>query len=204
MSKKEINLSKMCKKTSNAFMVLVLALCAAAIANLVPENKLKLISSVNAEPPPRTKTWGQLFNDPFLIDPLREISFHRHRMQQLFRQFDNQVTRNKNFYDAPKFNFQQTDRSYLIKAAVPGLEKDQISVELENNLLTILGEKKTEEKKDKQSFYSNSYSAFRRILKLPEDIEENKIEAEYKNGILSIEIPRKQALNNKKKKILIQ
>ena len=95
----------------------------------------------------------------------------------------------------PAVNIKENDKNFEVEVAAPGLDKKDFKVELENNVLTISAEKK-EEKKEKKDNYSRkefSYESFERSFTLPQDIvDADKIKAKYDNGILRIEIPKKE------------
>ncbi len=80
----------------------------------------------------------------------------------------------------------------VVKSELPGLTKDEISVELIGNTLCISGEKKAEEKVDRKGYFrmERSYGSFRRNLTLPEGIDYGKAKADFKNGVLEIKLPK--------------
>lgn len=100
-------------------------------------------------------------------------------------------------YADPPYGFVR-DRYGRTKATVelPGVAQDQVNIEVRDNMLIVEGEKKneTEDKDEKKGYYrmERSYGSFRRVLSLPEDVETDKITATHKDGVLSIEIPRKE------------
>ncbi|MBP7462072.1 MAG: Hsp20/alpha crystallin family protein [Candidatus Delongbacteria bacterium] len=81
-----------------------------------------------------------------------------------------------------------------VSAEVPGMDKDEIKVNIKNHLLTICGEKKTnQEEKDKNYYRSErSYGMFCRSFELPDTLAADKIEAEYRNGVLKLTIPKRE------------
>jgi len=80
----------------------------------------------------------------------------------------------------------------VVKAEVPGVEKEDIKISLTDNTLTIKGEtKKEKEEKDEDYYYSEiSYGSFARTLTLPERVQGDKVKASFKNGILEIHLPK--------------
>lgn len=136
----------------------------------------------------------------FFKDPFAEIKRARQQMNQALSQNEALQTYN------PKLSLEETNKNYLIKVDLPGLEKDSIDVKLENNLLTVSGEREVaKEIKDDNGFYRSeiSYGAFQRAITLPDDIQEDKINAKYKNGVLAITVPRLGLPKKAIKKILI-
>ncbi len=106
------------------------------------------------------------------------------------------------FSDVPPANIQEREKDYLLELAVPGMEKKDFTVELEGDYLTISAEKeiKKEEKENGVSRKEFSYNSFSRSFHLPENSKPEKIHAEYSNGLLKIEIPKKELTVSKPKK----
>jgi HSP20 family protein len=95
----------------------------------------------------------------------------------------------------PAVNIKEKDDAFEIEMAAPGFKKEDFKIELNNNLLSISSEKKTEnETKENERFTKRefSYQSFMRSFTLPNSIEGEKINAKYKNGILNIHIPKKE------------
>lgn len=96
----------------------------------------------------------------------------------------------------PAVNVKEDDEKYEIEVAAPGMKKDDFKVKLENDLLTITSEHKEEKKEEKKGGYSRrefSYQSFQRSFTLPEGhIQSDKISARYTDGILHIELPKKE------------
>ena len=79
----------------------------------------------------------------------------------------------------------------MIKAEIPGMNKDDIDITVENFLLTIRGEKKTEQAVKDEQFHrvERSYGAFTRSFALPHTVDSNNVQAEYKDGVLTVKLP---------------
>ena len=92
----------------------------------------------------------------------------------------------------PKIDVRETENDFVVAAELPGLQKDDFKLTIENNVLTIEGEKKSgqEEKRDNYYRRERSYGAFRRSFRLAEGIDSKHIKAEYNNGILEVTIPK--------------
>ncbi len=101
---------------------------------------------------------------------------------------------------APHVDIKETKTHYSVVAEFPGLTKDDIEISLEDNLLTIKGEKKGEEKKKEENnlHIERSYGSFYRSFRFPEFIETDKVKASFKNGLLKLEIPKKKGTKGKK------
>lgn len=106
----------------------------------------------------------------------------------------------------PNLDISETDKEYNIAVELPGVDEKNIELELTGNALKIKGEKKQEtEKKDKNYHcMERSYGSFQRVLSLPDDADPETISAEYKNGIMTIKVPRKPELKPDVKKIEIK
>jgi HSP20 family protein len=94
----------------------------------------------------------------------------------------------------PAVNISEGKDEFRIAVAAPGLDKDDFKIDLDHNVLTISSEKKDEkeEKNEKLMRREFSYSSFKRSFTLPEAAQLDKIEANHKNGILQITIPKKE------------
>jgi HSP20 family protein len=94
----------------------------------------------------------------------------------------------------PRLDVAETDKEIEIAAELPGLERKDVEISLENDLLTIRGEKKTEvDKDDKKKNYhltERSYGLFYRVLQLPAGIDPSSVKATMSNGVLKITIPK--------------
>lgn len=94
----------------------------------------------------------------------------------------------------PAVDIEERDKDYVFSLEVPGMERDQVRVELQNGTIMISGERK-EEKDEKRKNYlrhEQSYGAFRRSFSLPADAASEGLKATYKNGILKIMVPRSE------------
>ena len=103
----------------------------------------------------------------------------------------------------PKFEVLNTDTMCCIRAEIPGMSKKDIDIELENNTLSISGDRKWNDK-DQNNYSEFSYGKFYRSFNLPEDVKENNIKASMKDGILSVQVPRLEKVKPEVKKIAIK
>jgi len=134
-------------------------------------------------------------------DPFRELE-NLHRNMNLL--FDSSLARwpdtDKNliggFEWGPSVDVQDKKDKILVKAELPGLEKDDVEISLENNTLILKGEKKKEEEKEDkdEKYYCREclYGKFQRAITLPAEVKEDEVEASYKNGVLKIILPKKE------------
>lgn len=105
----------------------------------------------------------------------------------------------------PSLDIASEDDKYTVTVEVPGLSDKDINVELNNDVLTIKGNKKEESENRDKHFYrfERHYGEFQRVLALPADAQANDIRAEMKHGVLSIVIPRKPEDKSNVKRIAI-
>jgi HSP20 family protein len=92
----------------------------------------------------------------------------------------------------PAVDIVEKDKEYLVKAQLPGVVRHDVKVELLNGVLTLTGERKydKEEKNEKMHRVETAYGAFTRAFVVPEDVLAEKIAAEFKDGILTVHLPK--------------
>lgn len=92
----------------------------------------------------------------------------------------------------PRVDIYENDTAYQINVAVPGMKKDEFKIDLNDNYLTVSGERKFTKEKNEKHFYSveTQFGSFSRSFSLPENVDATKISARYENGILELEIPK--------------
>src|SRR5216110_2158756 len=133
-------------------------------------------------------------------DPLREMEEFQNRLSTLFGR-PLRRTNGREEITLPEWtplaDITEDDKEYLIKAELPELKKEDVKVTVENVVLTISGERKfeKEEKKKKYHRVERGYGTFMRSFALPDDADGNKVKAEFKNGLLTVHLPRTNAPN---------
>ena len=92
----------------------------------------------------------------------------------------------------PEVDILESEKTYELHLAVPGFDKDNFSLAVDDKLLTVSGERKFEQNKAEKTFKSvqTSYGSFQRTFTLPENIDATTIEAHYNNGILEVIVPK--------------
>lgn len=95
----------------------------------------------------------------------------------------------------PAVNVEETEKDYRIEVAAPGLEKNDIKVSVNEGVLSVAYEKKTEKEEKKDSYLRREfgYTSFNRSFALPEETDVDKIIAQHKNGVLHITVPKAEA-----------
>lgn len=105
----------------------------------------------------------------------------------------------------PRVNFSEGEKEYELTAELPGLDEKDLQVELHEDVLTIKGEHK-EENEEKQKNYhlvEHRYGSYQRSMIVPQDVDEDKVKAKFKNGILTLTLPKKPEAQTKKRTIQI-
>ena len=101
----------------------------------------------------------------------------------------------------PAVNIRETDDAYEVQMAAPGMKKEDFKIELDNNVLTISSEKTEEHEENESEKYSRkefAYQSFQRSFSLPKEVvDEEKIEARYRDGVLHLLIPKKETAKQK-------
>ncbi len=107
---------------------------------------------------------------------------------------------------APSVDVKETDKTIEVEAELPGVDEKDIQVTLEDDVLTIKGEKKLEKEESKKGYYMSerSYGSFFRSITLPAGIEADKINATFAKGVLKISLPKPTTAQAKTKKIEVK
>jgi HSP20 family protein len=106
---------------------------------------------------------------------------------------------------APAVDIYETENELVIKADLPEVEEKDLDIRIENNMLTIRGERKFEQKVNEDNYLrvERTYGTFSRSFSLPNTVNTEAIKAEYKNGVLSIELPKRAESKPKQVKVSI-
>jgi len=151
-------------------------------------------------------------NLPIFRSRFTDIANNRQNIENIFAEFFNDFNRPSSSLLSetvrasllPKLNISETDNKYFIEAELPGVKQSDLELKLDNNILLIKG--KTEESKEskERNYFMREryYGSFQRSLTLPNNINENDIIANFKDGILNIEITKK--LENSTKSIEVK
>jgi len=103
----------------------------------------------------------------------------------------------------PSVDIYETENSYVLKADLPGIRKEDINLDVNNNTLTIKGDKKFEEKVEKDNYLriERRYGSFSRSFTLSEKVDKENITANYKDGVLEVTLPKKEEAKPKEIKV---
>lgn len=104
----------------------------------------------------------------------------------------------------PAANVKETETEYVLELAIPGRKKEDFNVEIDNDILTISSEVKSEENKEDDGYTRRefTFSSFKRVFSLPETISLDKIDATYEDGILKFVLPKKEEALPKPKRLI--
>jgi HSP20 family protein len=138
------------------------------------------------------------------ITPFRDFERMRREMDRFWDSFfDIGVTRPGAEGDwFPSLDVAETKNDIVVKAEIPGLDPKDLDISLSDGLLTIKGEKK-QEKEENYHFIERSYGAFSRSIRLPREVQSDKISASYKNGVLKVTLPKSEEAKKKEVKIKV-
>jgi len=140
-------------------------------------------------------------------DPFREMSSLQERMNRLFSDFryrapvgEEEITQGA---WVPPVDIYETSDSIVLEAELPGLTKDNIVVEVKNNTLTLKGDKKFEREVKEENYHrvERSYGSFQRAFTLPSTVQQDRVKAKFRDGILEITIPKAEEAKPKQIKV---
>lgn len=126
----------------------------------------------------------------------RGLQSLQHDMNRIFDEFfRGDLLANDSFFARdwnPAVDILENNDQFVLKAEIPGMTKDDVKITLENNVLTIRGEKKNESDKKEGDYHriERSYGSFERSFTIPGTIKVNDIDAQYKDGVLTLTLPK--------------
>jgi len=112
--------------------------------------------------------------------------------------------RNSNSW-SPSVDISEDENAYTITADLPGLSKKDINMNVKENVLTVSGNRNYEKKDKKDTYYrmERGYGKFSRSFQLPDNVTENKITANFKNGVLTVYVPKSEKLKSREIEIKV-
>lgn len=126
-------------------------------------------------------------------NPLRELDELSERMSRLFGSLKTNGGEALTIPEwAPAVDIAETDSEFLVKADLPDMKKENVKVTVEEGVIRIEGERKQEKEEKGKKFHriERSYGSFVRSFTLPENVDEKNIKAEFKDGVLSVHLPK--------------
>jgi HSP20 family protein len=133
-----------------------------------------------------------------MLPTITRRSFRPFYMPNLFDDDFFPVTTNRTGL-MPAVNIREDEKKYFLDLAVPGIDRKDLKIDINDDVLTISSESKNESEESKDGYKRKefSYSSFCRSFYIPENVDREKIEASYKEGILSIGLPKQEEEKNK-------
>jgi HSP20 family protein len=125
------------------------------------------------------------------FEPTRELESLHNRIQRYFDDFSNfGFNFIETFY--PKIDISEEKENLNVTAEIPGVNKENIKITLQDNILTIEGEKKKETENSDKNFHRSErvYGSFKRSFTLPSEVDSDKVDAKFENGILHIQLKK--------------
>lgn len=144
-------------------------------------------------------------------NPFGELDERQNRFGNLLSGFPSRI-RNGNGESltlpdwSPQVDITEDDQEYLIKADLPEMKKDDVKVVVENGIVTVSGERKSEKEEKKRKYHriERSYGSFQRGFLVPEDADASKVAAEFKDGVLKVRLPKAPAAKPKTIDVKVQ
>ncbi|MEC4893793.1 MAG: Hsp20/alpha crystallin family protein [Oscillatoria sp. PMC 1051.18] len=138
--------------------------------------------------------------------PLTEIESPRHQMNQMFYNLatlDN--TNNQRIVWTPAVELTNTENNLILKAEIPGVDKKNLDVYVTRDAVVISGEHRYEKKQETNGFFRTEfrYGTFKRVINLPVPIQNDRVQADFTNGILTLTLPKLTAVKNQVVKVNI-
>ena len=136
-------------------------------------------------------------------EPVRELTSLQSEMNRLFNTFFDTPTPGNGGAGRrwiPAMDLVETDEHFVLKADLPGLAEDDVNIEVEDNVLTVSGERKAEHETTKEGYHrvERAFGQFSRSLTLPEGIDAEAVSASFDRGVLEIRIPKPEARKPRK------
>ena len=131
-------------------------------------------------------------------DPFRELEDMSERLNRVFGR--GPLARDKGrdamlaFDWAPSVDISENNEEFMIKAELPGVNKEDVKVAVEDGVVRIQGERKQEKEEKDKKFHrvERSYGSFMRTFRLPDNIDESNVQAQFKDGVLTVRLPLRE------------
>jgi HSP20 family protein len=143
-------------------------------------------------------------------DPMRDLAGIQDKMNQIFEDtFTHTRGRQEGLTGGmwtPAVDIYETDANVVVKAELPGVQKDQVGVEVKDGVLTLRGERKYEKEVKEENFHriERSYGTFQRAFSLPTTVDQENISAAMKDGVLEVTLPKREAAKPKQINVAVK
>jgi HSP20 family protein len=131
-------------------------------------------------------------------DPFVELDDVSKRLNRIFGRFPARTEAEREVLTvadwAPTVDITETDTAYLIKGEIPGVNKEDVKVTIEDGMITMRGERKMEKEEKDKKFHriERSYGSFMRSFRVPDDVDEAAVKAEFKDGMINVTLPKSE------------
>ncbi len=140
--------------------------------------------------------------------PFRDLERMRREMDRLWDSFfERRPARVEEVSEwLPSLDVSETKNEFVVKAELPGIDPKDIDISLTNDILTIKGEKKQEKEEKEENYHliERSYGSFTRSVRVPGQVQSDKINATFKNGVLKVTLPKTEEAKKKEIKIKVE
>lgn len=143
-------------------------------------------------------------------NPFRELEDVSNRLNTIFGKLPVRAESEQELFGltdwTPSVDISETDTAYLIKGEIPGVKKEDIKVTVEDGMITMRGERRQEKEEKDEKFHrvERSYGSFMRSFRLPEDADDSAVKAEFKDGMISVTLPKSGKAKSKPKEIEVK
>jgi len=138
-------------------------------------------------------------------DPFREVATLQDRMNRMFNDQFGAMGRDESLTGSfvPPVDVYEDENSIQVRLEVPGIEEKDIDIRLENNVLTVQGERKFEKEEKEENFHriERRYGSFTRSFTLPATVNSEEVRADYEQGVLKIRLPKRAEAKPKQIKV---
>ncbi len=134
-----------------------------------------------------------------LWEPFRELVTMRDDMDRLFETFFGTQPQTMDEFWRPAIDIEENNGNLMVRAEIPGMNKENIKVSVKEDMLKISGERKQENETKEKTFHriERSYGKFERIIRLPSEVDADKVKASYKEGVLNVTLPKPESMKPK-------
>jgi HSP20 family protein len=141
-------------------------------------------------------------------DPFREMTTLQNRLNSIFQDFNRGNAENELVSTAafvPPVDIYEDDQKIVIKLEIPGMKQDDLDIQLENNTLTVRGERKFEKEEKEENFHriERRYGSFYRAFTIPNTVNPESVKADYDAGVLSIKLEKRAEAKPKQIKVQV-
>ncbi|MGB9432880.1 MAG: Hsp20/alpha crystallin family protein [Candidatus Acidiferrum sp.] len=139
--------------------------------------------------------------------PFRGVSTLQDQINRLFSETFDRSSDEANLTPwAPAVDIYETEQNLVVKADLPDIKPEELDIRVENNILTICGERKFEKKVNENNYLrvERSYGSFSRSFSLASTVNTEAIQADYKNGVLTLSIPKREEAKSKQIKVHVE